>query len=104
MKHILTILMVSMFASCFSQSLEIEKHLTKKSNIIIDTTDMLGYNVKVVNDKKGNRLYVEHTIDNKTRFVLYKDNVQYKHGLIITDNQLVIADPHVTVDNNKAGE
>ena len=49
----------------FNYSQEIEKAITKKSNTIIVDTDMLGHLIKVIKDKKGNRVYIEHTIGNK---------------------------------------
>lgn len=104
MKYLLTLLMVSMFSICFSQNIEVEKHLTKRSNVVIDTTDMLGHNIKIITDKKGRKLYLEHTDNNYTRFIIYKNNEQIKRGIIITDNQLVMKSPGVTPANNKAGE
>ena len=83
MKYILTILMFSVLTFNYSQ--EIEKAITKKSNTIIVDTDMLGHLIKVIKDKKGNRVYIEHTIGNKSRFVVYKNNKAIRHGEFTTE-------------------
>ena len=83
MKYILTILMFSVLTFNYSQ--EIEKAITKKSNTVIIETDMLGYLIKVIKDKKGNKIYIEHTIGNKSRFVVYKDNKAIRHGEFTTE-------------------
>ncbi len=83
MKYILTILMFSVLTFNYSQ--EIEKAITKKSNTVIIDTDMLGHLIKVIKDKKGNRVYIEHTIGNKSRFVVYKNNKPIRHGQYTTE-------------------
>ncbi len=88
MKHILTILLFSIFS--FSYSQEIEKSITKKSNVVTETTDVLGYNLKIIKDKKGNKVYIEHTIDNKSRFIVYKNNKPIRHGIFYTEGNLAI--------------
>lgn len=69
----------------FNYSQEIEKAITKKSNTVIIDTDMLGHLIKVIKDKKGNRVYIEHTIGNKSRFVVYKNNKAIRHGEFTTE-------------------
>ena len=88
MRYILTLLIISMFTISFSQNLD--KKLYKKSNKIIETKDMLGCDVKVIKDKHGNKLYVEHTQGNITRFTIYRKNRKYKYGYIIHDEYLVM--------------
>tara|TARA_R110002020_G_scaffold190644_2_gene390225 strand:+ start:465 stop:758 length:294 start_codon:yes stop_codon:yes gene_type:complete len=78
MRYILTLLLVSMLSLSYSQT--IDKRLTKKSNIVIQETDMLGGSITVIKDKRGNRLYIEHTLHDVTRFTIYKNNKAYEHG------------------------
>ena len=88
MKYILTILLFSKFSFNYSQ--EIEKNISKKSNVVIETIDMLGYKIKVIKDKKGNKVYIEHTIDNRSRFIVYKNNKPIRHGIFYTEEYLAI--------------
>ena len=90
MKYILSILMISMFTLSYSQAYE--KNLLKKSNKVTEAKDMLGYDIKVIKDKKGNKLYIEHTIGNTSRFVVYKNNKQVRHGVFYTEKTLASKD------------
>lgn len=78
MRYILTLLLVSMLSLSYSQS--VNKDLTKKSNTVVQETDMLGGLVTVIKDKRGNKLYIEHTLNQVTRFTIYKNNKAYEHG------------------------
>ena len=78
MRYILTFLLVSMLSLSYSQT--IDKRLAKKSNTVIQETDMLGGSITVIKDKRGNKLYIEHTLNEVTRFTIYKDNKAFEHG------------------------